>query len=147
LRALSEARTDAARITEEAKANADRTRQQIETMLAEARAQADAIAREAQTKAEELRQQAEQRYQDVVGSLATKRQALQQQIEALEQFDREYRARLTKFMQGQLRALWVDEPRVNDDLGDGDLLSPASAIPGQRQDSERPEPEPAVKNG
>jgi cell division septum initiation protein DivIVA len=146
-KALSDARSDAARIAEEAKAQADQARQQIETMLAEARKQADGIAAEAQTNAEELRQQAEQRYQDVVGSLASKRQALQQQIEALEQFDREYRARLTKFMQGQLRALWVDEPRVNDDLGDGDLLSPATAIPGQRQDSERPEPEPAVKDG
>ena len=49
--------------------------------------------------------------------LATKREALQQQIEALEQFDREYRSRLTTFMQNQLRALWVDEPQVSAEIG------------------------------
>ena len=145
-KALSDARNDAARIAEEAKAHADQARQQIETMLAEARKQADGIAAAAQTNAEELRQQAEQRYQDVVGSLATKRQALQQQIEALEQFDREYRARLTKFMQGQLRALWVDAPQVNDDLGETETRSPAVAVPAQRHGSEQPEPEQAVKD-
>jgi hypothetical protein len=37
----------------------------------------------------------------VVGSLAARREALQQQIEALERFDREYRARLQAFMQSQ----------------------------------------------
>jgi len=59
--------------------------------------------------------QAQQRYEDIVGSLAAKREALQRQIEALEQFDGDYRARLTTFMQNQLRALWVDEPRVNEE--------------------------------
>jgi cell division septum initiation protein DivIVA len=145
-KALAEARAGAARVVEEAQAHADHTRQQIETMLAEARAQAETIVAEAQTNAEELRQQAEQRYQDVVGSLAAKREALQQQIEALEQFDREYRARLTKFMQGQLRALWVDEPRVNADLDDGSGDAPAAAVPAQRQNADKPEREPALGN-
>ena len=143
---LSEARAAAARVVEEAKAQADHTRQQIQTMLSETRAQADAITAEAQTNAEELRQQAEQRYEDVVGSLAAKREALQQQIEALEQFDREYRTRLTKFMQGQLRALWVDEPRMNADLEDGPGDAPAAAVPAQRQNADKPDREPAVKN-
>ena len=52
----------------------------------------------------------------MVGSLAGKREALQEQIEALEQFDREYRARLQTFMQGQLRALWADQPQVTGDV-------------------------------
>ena len=71
------------------------------------------MAKGAQATADELMHQAQQRYEDVVGSLAAKREALQRQIEALEQFDRDYRARLTTFMQIQLRALWVDEPRVD----------------------------------
>ena len=142
-KALSEARAAAARVVEEAQAHADHTRRQVETVLSEARAQADAIAAEAQTNADELRQQAEQRYEDVVGSLAARREALQQQIEALEQFDREYRARLTKFMQGQLRALWVDEPRVDADLDDDAGGTPAAAVPAQRQNADKPEREPA----
>jgi hypothetical protein len=86
----------------------------------------------------------------VVGSLGTKREALQQQIEALENFDREYRQRLTTFMQGQLRALWVDQPQVSAELPE-QVLAPAEApaaaprhvaeesedaVPAQRQSAE-----------
>ena len=69
-----------------------------------------------------------------------------QQIEALEQFDREYRTRLTRFMQGQLRALWVDEPRVDADVEDDSDDAPAAAVPAQRQNADKPEREPALKN-
>ena len=84
--------------------------------MADARARAEEIAKEAQANADELKDQAQQRYQDVVGSLATKREALQQQIEALENFDRDYRSRLQIFMQNQLRALWIDQPQVGSDM-------------------------------
>jgi hypothetical protein len=77
---------------------------------------------EARASSEHLNQQARQRYDDVVGSLGSKREALQNQIEALEQFDREYRSRLTAFMQHQLRALWVDQPQMNLDLPEQALL-------------------------
>ena len=137
---LAEARAAAQRMGRDAEAHAQQTRQQIETMLSEARTEANAIAAEAQTNAEELKAQAERRYQDVVGSLAAKREALQQQIEALEQFDREYRARLTKFMQGQLRALWVDEPGLNGDFGEADTETPAATVPSPRQSDDQPEP-------
>jgi len=85
----------------------------------------------------------------VVGSLATKREGLQNQIEALEQFDREYRQRLTAFMQGQLRALWVDQPQVAGELPEPQVAeAPApggprhgadeaeDAVPAQRQSAE-----------
>ena len=73
----------------------------------------------------------------MVGSLATKREALQGQIEALEMFDRDYRARLTRFMQNQLRALWVDEPHVKGEVVDlpGDR-EPAFPAPVQRRTDE-----------
>jgi cell division septum initiation protein DivIVA len=111
--ALSEARAMAAQIARDAQAHADGARQDAEEILSDARFRADEFVKEAQAKADELQHLAQQRYDDVVGSLAARREALQQQIEALEQFDREYRARLQSFMQGQLRALWVDEPRVD----------------------------------
>jgi cell division septum initiation protein DivIVA len=91
-------------------------KRQADKIRSDAQAAADRAPRDAQGHAEQLKHQAQQRYEDSVGSLIAKRGALQQQIEALEQFDREYRARLTTFMQGQLRALWVDRPQVGTDL-------------------------------
>jgi cell division septum initiation protein DivIVA len=129
-RMLAEARDAAAATVRDAKANADGVRRNADKILGEAKAQAESIAAEAQANAENLKLQAEQRYDDVVGSLAAKREALQQQIEALEQFDRDYRARLTAFMQGQLRALWVDEPQVSDELDDT-----GTPVPAQRKTS------------
>jgi cell division septum initiation protein DivIVA len=119
---LADAREAAAQIARDARARAEEAQREADRILADAQAKAEQIAADAQANAEELKMQAEQRYHDVVGSLATKRESLQQQIEALEQFDRDYRSRLTSFMQGQLRALWVDEPRAGEfdgDEGDG----------------------------
>jgi cell division septum initiation protein DivIVA len=107
-------RTDALatgeQITREAQAHADGARRDAEKILSDARSRAGEIVKDAQARADGLDREAQQRYQDVVGTLATKRAALQQQIEAMQQFDRDYRSRLRTFMQGQLEALGVDEP-------------------------------------
>jgi vacuolar-type H+-ATPase subunit E/Vma4 len=129
-KALSDARATAARIARDAQAHADDVRRNADKTMAAAQARAEEIAKDAQANADELKHQAQQRYQDVVGSLAAKREALQQQIEALEQFDRDYRSRLTAFMQTQLRALWVDEPHVDvevESLGAEPATEPAPA--------------------
>jgi cell division septum initiation protein DivIVA len=125
-RALADARAAAALIAQDAKAQADSARRNAEEILSGAQARADELAKLAQADADELSARAQQRYDDVVGSLAARRTALQKQIEALEKFDQEYRARLTAFMQGQLRALWVDEPRVSDEV---EQPGPAQAAP------------------
>jgi vacuolar-type H+-ATPase subunit H len=124
---LSDARESAADTAREAKAHADQAQRNADKLVSEAQAQAQAITAEARSSAEELKVQAEQRFQDVVGSLAAKREALQDQIEALERFDREYRSRLQTFMQGQLRALWVDQPQLTDALDPADLTPPGPA--------------------
>jgi vacuolar-type H+-ATPase subunit H len=110
---VAAARERAAQIAREAQAKADEAQRSAEEVLADARTKADEMAKTAQTNADELKHQAEQRYEDVVGGLAAKREALQRQIEALENFDHDYRARLTGFLQSQLRALWVDEPQLD----------------------------------
>ena len=115
---LADAREAAAQIARDARARAEEAQREADRILSDAQAKAEQIAADAQANAEELKIQAEQRYHDVVGSLATKRESLQQQIEALEQFDRDYRSRLTSFMQGQMRALWADEPRAGEFDGD-----------------------------
>ena len=122
---LADARAAAEQAARDARARADEAQHNADQIVSKARAQAEAIAEEAKGHAEQLRQQAQQRYDDSVGSLRAKREALQQQIEALEVFDREYRARLTSFMQGQLRALWVDQPQAPE------LEVPGPPVPAQ----------------
>ena len=109
---LSRARTAAEKIAREAESYAADTERNAGEVLAEAQGRAQDIVREAQENAYDIKQRAEQIYEDVVGGLTAKRQALQGQIEALERFDQEYRGRLTSFMQQQLRALWVGQPQV-----------------------------------
>lgn len=136
-KAVSEARTKAAQIARDAQAHADNTRRNADKILAEARVRAEEVAKDAQANADELKHQAQQRYQDVVGSLATKREALQQQIEALETFDRDYRSRLTAFMQAQLRALWVDQPQVDAGPDEPESMPTAGSPPPQKTHSHR----------
>lgn len=114
--ALSDGRGAAEQIVRDAQAHADGARRDAEKILSDARARAQEIAKDAKAHAVGLEREAQQRYDDVVGSLATKRDGLQQQIEALQQFDRDYRSRLRKFMHGQLRALGADEPPPNDEI-------------------------------
>lgn len=129
---LAEARAGSEQAARDARLRADDAKRTAEQILAEARGAADTVVSDAQGHAEQLKLQAQQRYEDSVGSLIAKREALQRQIEALEHFDREYRARLTSFMQGQLRALWVDRPRVGTGL---EVLEIAAAEPEAAADA------------
>jgi cell division septum initiation protein DivIVA len=136
-KALSDARATAAQMARDAQAHADNAQRNAGEILSDAQTRADEMAKDAQANADELKDQAHQRYEDVVGSLAAKRGALQQQIEALEQFDQDYRARLTTFMQNQLRALWVDEPRVDaEEVEQPGSVATTTSIPEQASPSD-----------
>ncbi|MBL7258308.1 hypothetical protein JKJ07_28770 [Actinoplanes sp. LDG1-01] len=142
---LTDARAAAEQIARDSHARTEEARRNAEKIVSDARSQAETVAEDAQATADHLNLQARQRYDDVVGSLGAKREALQQQIEALEQFDREYRSRLTGFMQGQLRALWVDQPQVQGELDEigAEKAGPRhgaaeaeEAVPAQRHSEE-----------
>ncbi|WP_155375053.1 hypothetical protein [Catellatospora vulcania] len=107
IQAAAQAR--AVEISREAQSHADSARRETEHMVADARTNATNIVEAAQAKADELERDALQQYEDVVGSLEGKRSVLQRRIEALQNFDRDYRARLRKFMNSQLDALDLDE--------------------------------------
>jgi cell division septum initiation protein DivIVA len=126
---LTDARAASEQVARDSHARTEEARRIADKIVAEARAQCEQIVAEARASSEHLNQQARQRYDDVVGSLGTKREALQNQIEALEHFDREYRSRLTAFMQHQLRALWVDQPQMNLDLPDQALVPEVAIHP------------------
>ena len=80
-------------------------RREADKLLTEARTKAEEMTREARAKAEALERDARQRHQEVMGSLDTKRTALQKHIEELKQFEREYRTRLKAYLESQLRDL------------------------------------------
>jgi cell division septum initiation protein DivIVA len=156
----TEALAAAEQMAHDAEQHAHQVRREADKVLFEARSRAEQMAREAQAyadegrravekieadaerSAEDLRVQAQRRYDDVVGSLGSKRAALQAQIEALEAFDQQYRARLATFMQGQMRALWVDQPQVTGELEHSgshafaEIETTSPAIPQQRQSPE-----------
>ena len=134
-KALSDATARAAQIAKDAEAHADIARRDGDKIVSDARAQAAEIAKDAQASADGLKRQAQQRYEEMVGNLAAKREALQQQIEALQEFDRDYRARLLTFMQAQLRALWVDEPHVDGEIEQPGALVTTRLLPAQQPDS------------
>jgi cell division septum initiation protein DivIVA len=139
---LAEARAAAEQSARDARARTEEAQRTADKIVADARATAATIAADAKAGAEQLGAQAKQRYDDVVGSLVVKREALQEQIEALERFDREYRARLTSFMQGQMRALWADQPQVT-----SEPTVEAAAAEAADEAGDRPPAVPAQRDG
>ncbi|MEU4239174.1 hypothetical protein [Actinoplanes sp. NPDC026619] len=105
-RFLDEARAAAGLLRRDADAQADDIRRQATSALADARAEAERIVADGRDRADQLDLRARQRYEDAVGSLEIKREALQKQIETLVIFDADYRHRLASFMHTQLRVLW-----------------------------------------
>lgn len=148
---LLEARAGAEQTARESAMRAEEAQRSAAKVVLEARGEAGRITADAQANADQLRLAAQQRYDDVVGSLGAKREALQQQIEALERFDREYRARLTGFMQTQLRALWVDEPQVTGELPQDEIAVVAEvaevAEPAEDEDDDEDEAARAGRHG
>jgi cell division septum initiation protein DivIVA len=112
--ALADARAKAEQVARDAQAGVETARRESDKILAAARAKADQISKEAQAKADELEQEAQERYDEIVGTLEEKSGVLQQQIATLKKFDRDYRTRLAKFMQGQLRALGIEDEPVEE---------------------------------
>lgn len=115
-KALSDARAAEGQTAREAQAHADNARRQGDKIVADARGRAAEAAKDAQGHADRLAAEGRQRYADMVGNLEARREALQQQIEALQEFDRNYRGRLSTYVQAQLRALWVDEPHADAEI-------------------------------
>jgi vacuolar-type H+-ATPase subunit H len=113
---LADARATAEEAARKVRIRAEEAQRSAGQLMAQAEAQAETVTADALRRAEHLKLQAEQRYEDTVAGLSTQRTALQQQIEALEQFDRDYRTRLATFMQSQMRALWAEKPQVGKEL-------------------------------
>ena len=131
--ARSRARVVVEQMARDAQARADPAGRTAEIIISEARARAEQIAADARAQAEELDSRAQMRHHDLVVSLAAKQQAVQQQIQTLEEFDRDYRARLLAFMRAQLRALGVDAQHVDSGITRSGSAATKGAEPPPQQ--------------
>jgi DivIVA domain-containing protein len=108
-RLLGLAQETADKLTAEAKGEADRVladaQSQADAMVTDATARAEATERDSRTRAENLDREAKARYDEVLGKLSGDRVGLEQKIEELRVYEREYRGRLKSWITEQLAQL------------------------------------------
>src|SRR5450432_4867742 len=76
-----------------------------EDTVSDARREADKVIGAARSHADALERETQERHRNVVGNLDSERERLERKIEELRSFEREYRARLKSYLEGQLRDL------------------------------------------
>ncbi|BCJ77810.1 DivIVA domain-containing protein [Catellatospora bangladeshensis] len=95
-------------------------RREADKVLSEARSKAEEVTRDARAKADALERDARQRHQEAISGLDAKRTALQQHIDTLKQFEREYRTRLKAYLESQLRDLEGRGQSLEAEIGRGE---------------------------
>jgi len=133
--ALANRHADATRT--DARAAAEQTVREAEDAADRVRREADRTLFEAQANAAKLEREAKEQYAAVIAALADERAALQEQIDALHEFDRDYRDQLREFMHSQLQVL--DE---GDDPALADTPEPADATSADEPDELDEQDEP-----
>lgn len=76
-----------------------------EEHVAEARGHAERIVAEARARAEGLQREIDERHRQMMGNLEGERASLEQRVQELRAFERDYRARLKAYLENQLREL------------------------------------------
>jgi DivIVA domain-containing protein len=80
-------------------------RREATDLLGRARHQAEQITNDARARSESLDRDAQDRHRQALGSLIQQREELERRVDDLRTFEREYRGRLTAYLEGQLRDL------------------------------------------
>ena len=108
-RVLELAQRTADEAIEAARGVADQTlgvaRNETEAILAKARRQAEQITGDAAARARALERDAQERHRQAMGSLIQNREELERRVDDLRAFEREYRAKLQAWLEGQFREL------------------------------------------
>jgi DivIVA domain-containing protein len=112
---LSDARNESERMLTEAKNSSEST-------IADANARAESTVRDSQIKAEALDREAQRKYSEVMTQLTTQRTSLENKIDGLRTYEREYRSRLKNWINDQLHQL---------DASDGDGTADGPVAVGQ----------------
>ena len=76
-----------------------------EDTVSDAKRDADRLLSDARAKADQLERETQERHRNALGNLDGERERLERKIEELRSFEREYRARLKSYLEGQLRDL------------------------------------------
>jgi DivIVA domain-containing protein len=82
-----------------------RARREASDTLTNARHQAEQITSDARARSESLDRDAQERHRQALGSLIQQREDLERRVDDLRTFEREYRGRLTAYLESQLRGL------------------------------------------
>jgi hypothetical protein len=105
---------------------------ETEEILAEARRQAEQITMDATATAMALEQDAQEQHRRATGTLAQQVEELERKVDDLRAFEREYRARLQAWLEGQIRELWEGVHGLDTDQAIDTLRKRAGQSPGQR---------------
>ena len=105
---------------------------ETEAILAKARRQAEQITGDAAARARALELDAQERHHQAMGSLIQNREELERRVDDLRAFEREYRAKLQAWLEGQFRELLEGVTGPGADQTIKDLRKRASESPGQR---------------
>jgi DivIVA domain-containing protein len=108
-RVLSLAQQTADQAVADARREADETlsraRREANEILSKARHQAEQVTSDARARSENLDRDAQERHRQALGSLIQQREELERRVDDLRIFEREYRRRLTDYLECQLRDL------------------------------------------
>jgi len=102
-RATCEQLLSGARAKAEGMVTEARTR--AETMLNEARSQAETLERQSREQAASVERDAERKHTEIIAALSQEQGILEKKIDELRTFERDYRTRLTAYLDSQLREL------------------------------------------
>ncbi|MGH8776763.1 MAG: DivIVA domain-containing protein [Jiangellaceae bacterium] len=107
-------------------------RSRAEKIDAESSAKVSKIEHDARTRADALDREAQQRHQQAVGKLEAEREQLDNQVENLKAFEREYRSRLKAYLESELRKLETSgvsdgSPAVNEAQQAGNMAATGAA--------------------
>jgi hypothetical protein len=101
------------------------------TIVNDARARAETIDRRSQDKAASLQREAARTHTEILGSINQEKTTLEKKIDELRTFERDYRTRLTTYLQSQLQQLNEHGPAAPADPmhTQQDLVSSGSGAP------------------
>ena len=106
---LSKAHATSAQLLSEARAKAEGmvtgAKTRAETMLNDARTKAETLDRQSRDKAASLEREAASKHTEILGSINQEKSVLEEKINELGVFEREYRTRLKTYLQSQLQEL------------------------------------------
>jgi DivIVA domain-containing protein len=150
-RTLSEARAEASAAMQGARSEAETTvtgaRAEAERTVTAARTEAHQTLTSARERAAKLEADVAAKVEAATGGLEVRRRQLEQRIEELRAFEREYRTRLKAYLETQLRELGAGHPSTPDETGVGvpadaraapSAVAPSDAAPSRARPRSRP---------